>query len=115
MPSVTSNCWFCPYSNCWFFPYGVPMNTMPRWINGTSAVRIVVGCCARENPGGLVLKLALEPEATRGVYKLLHLRAHVAVAGRRPPGDAVGPAQIVMRDHRNVGLRLLRPHISVLG
>src|SRR5262249_52734971 len=24
----------------------------------------VDGCCARENPGGLVLKLAFEPEAT---------------------------------------------------
>src|ERR1700757_4977643 len=34
MTSVTSICGFCPY--------GVPTNTMPRWINGTSAVRIVV-------------------------------------------------------------------------
>src|SRR5689334_1796077 len=34
MPSVTRICGFCPY--------GVPTNTMPRWINGTSAVRIVV-------------------------------------------------------------------------
>jgi site-specific DNA recombinase len=47
-------------------------------------------------------------EATRGVYKLLHLRAHVAIAGRRPPGDAVGPAQIVVRDRRNVGNAILR-------
>ncbi len=113
MPSVTSNCGFCPY--------GVPTNTMPRWINGTSAVRIVVSwppwmvAGARENPGGLVLEFAFEPEATRGVYKLLHLRAHVAIAGRRPPGDAVGPAQIVVRDRRNVGLCLLCPHIGVLG
>ena len=34
MPSVTIICGFCPY--------GVPTNTMPRWTNGTSAVRIVV-------------------------------------------------------------------------
>src|SRR5262249_56354461 len=34
MPSVTSNCWVCPY--------GGPPKIMPRWINGTSAVRIVV-------------------------------------------------------------------------
>src|SRR5882757_2714817 len=54
----------------------------------------VNGSGARENPGGLVLEFAFEPEATRGVYKLLHLRAHVAIAGRSPPGDAVGPAQI---------------------
>jgi hypothetical protein len=33
----------------------------------------------------------------------------------RDPGDAVGPAQIVVRDHRNVGLCLLCPHIGVLG
>src|ERR1700730_8026083 len=33
MPSVTSICGFCAY--------GVPTNTMPRWINGTSAVRMV--------------------------------------------------------------------------
>src|SRR5262245_46649782 len=52
----------------------------------------VDGGGARENAGGLVLELAFEPEATRGVHELLHLRAHVAIAGRRPPGDAVGPA-----------------------
>ena len=68
----------------------------------------VDGGGARENAGGLVLELAFEPESTRGVYKLLHLRAHVAIAGWRPPGDAVGPAQIVVRDHSNVGLCLLR-------
>jgi hypothetical protein len=44
----------------------------------------VDGCCACENPGGLVLELAFEPEATPGVYKLLHLRAHVAIAGCGP-------------------------------
>ena len=32
MPSVTRICGFCPY--------GVPTNTIPRWINGTNAVRI---------------------------------------------------------------------------
>src|SRR5215831_11570129 len=75
----------------------------------------VDGRGARENAGGLVLELALEPEASRGVHKLLHLRAHVAIAGWRPPGDAVGPAQIVVRGHRNVGLCLLCSHIGVLG
>jgi hypothetical protein len=113
MPAVTSNCWFCPY--------GVPTNTMPRWINGTSAVRIVVSwppwmvAVLVKIPVALSSSSPLSQRPPRGVYKLLHLRAHVAVAGRRPPGDAVGPAQIVMRDHWNVGLRLLRPHISVLG
>src|SRR4029077_15337665 len=74
----------------------------------------VDGCGARENPGGLVLEFAFEPEPTRGVYELLHLRAHVAIAGRRPPSDAVGPAQIVVRDHRNVSLFLLCPDIGFL-
>src|SRR5262249_19717265 len=41
----------------------------------------VDGGGARENASGLVLELAFEPEATRAVYKLLHLRAHVAIAG----------------------------------
>jgi len=30
--------------------------------------------------------------------------------GRRPPGDAVSPPQVIVRDHRNVGLCLLCPH-----
>src|SRR6266511_2347090 len=113
MPSVTSSCGFCPY--------GVPTNTMPRWDQRDERrqdrrlLAPVDACGARENPCGLVLEFAFEPEATRGVYKLLHLRAHVAIAGRRPPGDAVGPAQIVVRDRRHVGLCLLCPHIGVLG
>src|SRR6476619_4662814 len=75
----------------------------------------VDGCGARENSGGLILEFAFEPEATRGVYKLLHLRAHVAIAGQRPPCNAVSPAQIVVRHHRNVGLCLLCPHVGVLA
>src|SRR5262245_44116046 len=111
MPSVTRICGFCPY--------GVPTNTMPRWINGTSAVRIVVSWPPWMVAVLVKMPVALssssrEPGATRGVYKLLHLRAHVAIAGRRPPGDAVSPAQIVVRDHRNVGLCLLCPHIGFL-
>src|SRR5262245_66312826 len=66
------------------------------------------GCGACENPGGLVLEFAFEPEPTRGVYELLHLRTHVALAGRGSPSDPVCPAQIVVRDRMNVGL--LCPH-----
>src|SRR5262245_33597206 len=112
MPSVTRICGFCSY--------GVPTNTMPRWIRNERRqdrclLTGVDGCGARENPGGLVFEFAFEPKPTRGVYELLHLRAHVAIAGRRPPSDAVGPAQIVVRDHRNAGLCLLCLHIEVLG
>ena len=64
-------------------------------------------------PVALSSSFAFEPEPTRGVYELLHLRAHVAIAGRRPPSDAVGPAQIVVRDRGNVGLCLLCPHVGV--
>lgn len=35
------------------------------------------------NPGGFVFEFTSEPKAARSVYKLLHLRAHVAIAGRR--------------------------------
>ena len=34
------------------------------------------------NPGGFVFAFTSEPKAARSVYKL-HLRAHVAIAGRR--------------------------------
>jgi hypothetical protein len=64
-------------------------------------------------PVALSSSFAFEPEATCGVYKLLHLRGHVAIAGRRPPSNAIGPAQIVVRDRGNVGLCLLCPHVGV--
>ena len=68
-----------------------------------------------KTPVGLVLEFAFEPEPTRGVYKLLHLRTHVAKAGRRSLSDPVCPAQIVVRDRMNVGLCLLCPHIGILS
>ena len=63
---------------------------------------------AGEHPRGLVLELALLPQRPRGVEELLHLRAHVAEAGRRAPRDAVRPAQVVQRRFGDVLLGLLR-------
>jgi hypothetical protein len=62
---------------------------MPRW--GTNAVSILTtvdGAGAREH--GLGLELAF---ATRGVYELLHLRAHVAIASRVPQAMPSAPAE----------------------
>jgi hypothetical protein len=37
---------------------------------------------ARKDAGRFILELALEPQATRRIDELLHLGAHIAIAGR---------------------------------
>ena len=70
----------------------------------------VDGRGTRENPGGLILEFAFEPEATRGVYELLHLRAHGAALLYGLRSADVLPVPLFMQIRRLMG-SLARPRV----